>query len=363
MKNAALYRTISHLFVLASCVTCGFGNRRETLAPTAAATPTAGSRNDPGSVTGGSGTTAGSQVPGGASTTTTGGAPDPGVEGDGNYAIGPTYEHDPRMAQRNDVPHGTLHHFTLNSADSKIFTGGQAPFSRDVWLYMPAQYVAGSAAPFIVAQDGGNSMDLTTVLDNLIADKKLPVMLAVLINPGPDGNRNWEYDSVSAAYVSFIDTEVLPHIEAHFPVKFTTDPAGRATMGGSSGGAAAFTMAWFRPDLYSRVLTYSGSFTKLQSNDQYPHGAWGYHENLIAQSPAKNLRVFLEVGDMDLNTDPDGYHDWPAANMHMADALQKKGYHYRFLFAKNAKHVDYDVRLQTLPDALIWLWRGFPIAN
>ena len=134
-------------------------------------------------------------------------------------------------------------------------------------------------------------------------------------------------------------------------------------MGGSSGGAAAFTMGWFRPDLYRRILTYSGTFVNQHPDANYPHGCWEYHEHLIAENPAKPLRVFLEVGENDLNLDPqfgDNMHNWPKANKAMAAALSAKNYHYRFIYALGAGHVDGRVVGQTLPDTLVWLWRGYP---
>jgi enterochelin esterase-like enzyme len=124
-------------------------------------------------------------------------------------------------------------------------------------------------------------------------------------------------------------------------------------------------MAWFHPELYHRVLSYSGTFVDQQSpkNPQTPHGAWEYHEHLIPASERKPIRVYLEVGENDNNftKDTTGRHNWIAANQHMAEVLKAKGYHYRFEFAQGAKHVDGRVVNQTLPEALLWLWRGYPV--
>jgi enterochelin esterase-like enzyme len=136
-------------------------------------------------------------------------------------------------------------------------------------------------------------------------------------------------------------------------------------MGGSSGGAAAFTMAWFRPDLYRRMLTYSGTYVNQQSplNPQSPHGAWEYHEHLIPQSEAKPLRVWLEVSENDngAKRDEASLHNWVMANQRMVAALKAKGYHYCYVFARDAKHTDGRVTRQTLPAALEWLWQGYPV--
>lgn len=299
---------------------------------------------------------------------------DPGIEGDGDYEIGPDYVDAPEINPGPDVPRGDIYHFTMDSADSAIFPGVTGPYTRDVWIYVPKQYVDGTAAPFMVVQDGGGWRDVTSAtLDTLIDAQEVPVIIGIFINPGPgDGmgsERGLEYDRVSEDYTNFIETEVLPIIPAvpeiaaaHPGLAFTDDPSGRASMGGSSGGAAAFTMGWLRPDLYRRILTYSGTFVRQHSTDEYPHGAWEYHEHLIAEADEKPLRVFLEVSEHDNNLDGtymDGMHDWVAANQAMAAALAAKTYHYRFLYALNAGHVDGKVTRQTLPDTLRWLWRGY----
>jgi S-formylglutathione hydrolase FrmB len=149
-------------------------------------------------------------------------------------------------------------------------------------------------------------------------------------------------------------------------VKLTKDPNGRATMGGSSGGSCALIMAWYHPDLYRRVLTYSGTYVNQQwpPDPRTPHGAWEFHEHLIPDSKPKPIRIWMEVGDRD-NFNPnamhDNMHDWVVANENMAKALAAKGYHYQFVFARNAGHTDRTVKQQTLPEALEYLWNGYPI--
>ena len=302
-------------------------------------------------------------------------AADPGNEGDGEAAIGPDYADAPELAVKDGVPRGTVHEFTMNSEDSKIYPGiakdkpGQVvPYKRKVWVYVPKQYVPGTPAPFVVAQDGGGYVKtLPPVLDTMIHEKRLPVMVAVLINSGggdaQGSERGLEYDTVSGKYAEFVETEVLPRVARDYKVTFTKDPEGRATMGGSSGGAAAFSMAWFHPDLYRRVLTYSGTYVNQQSprDPKSPHGAWEYHEHLLPQADRKPIRVWLEVSENDNGSKRDeaSLHNWVLANQRMAAALKAKGYHYRYVFAKGAGHTDGRVTRQTLPGAMEWLWRGY----
>jgi len=213
---------------------------------------------------------------------------------------------------------------------------------------------------------------LFTALDNLIAQHRVPVMIAISIGNGSGdaqgSERGLEYDTMSGLYAEFVEKEVLPLVEKQYNVKLTKDPEGRATMGGSSGGSCALIMAWYHPELYHRVLTYSGTYVNQQwpSNPQTPHGAWEFHEHLIPNTPAKPLRIWIEVGDRDLlnpNVMRDNMHDWVAANEDMAKALAAKGYHYQFVFARNAGHTDRAVKQQTLPEALEYVWQGYPIGG
>jgi enterochelin esterase-like enzyme len=309
--------------------------------------------------------------------------------------IGPTHNRATEMVVQSGVPVGTIHRLSMESTDSKIYPGvarepntfgtvdpanpaklnlstsHPAPYTRRVAVYVPQQYIPGTAAPFIVGADGPDP-SLFIALDNLIVQHRVPPMIAISIgNGGGDAQgsqRGLEYDTMSGQYAEFVETEVLPLVEKQCNVKLTRDPDGRATMGCSSGGSCALIMAWYRPDLYHRVLTYSGTFVNQQwpYRDESPHGAWEFHEHLIPNSPAKPLRIWMEVGDRDLlnpNLMLDGMHDWVVANEDMAKALAAKGYRYQFVFARNASHCDGSVKQQTLPSALEWLWKDYPLAK
>ena len=244
----------------------------------------------------------------------------------------------------------------------RIVTSGAAPYTRRVAVYVPQQYVRGTVAPFIVGADGPDQM-LFTTLDNLISQKRVPVMIAISIGNGSGdaqgSERGLEYDTMSGLYAQFVESEVLPLVEKQYNVRLTKDPRARATMGCSSGGSAAFAMAWYRTDLYQRVLTYSGTYVNQQwpYNPETPGGAWEFHRTLIPNHPAKSLRVWLHVSDRDNFNDSDGMHDWVLANQRMAQALASKGYTYQFVFARNAGHCDRGVKQQTLAQALEWVWK------
>jgi enterochelin esterase-like enzyme len=310
-------------------------------------------------------------------------SPTPNV--DGNFIIGPTHPTAPESAAREDVPHGDIYEFTIESKDSKIYPGigreGNArtdpddpskiiveshpkPYTRKLAVYVPKQYVPGTAAPFIIGADGPDRL-LFTTLDNLIAQKRVPAMIAISIGNGSGdaqgSQRGLEYDTMSGLYAEWVESEVLPLIEKQYNVKLTKDPDGRATMGGSSGGSCALIMAWYHPELYHRVLTYSGTYVNQQwpANPETPHGAWEFHEHLIPNSPVKPIRIWMEVSDRDNLIARDNYHDWVLANENMAKVLAAKGYHYQFVFARNARHTDPDVKKQTLPGALEYIWQGY----
>jgi len=284
--------------------------------------------------------------------------------------------------------------FTMTSEDSKLYPGivrdpgtfgmpdpndpaklivttsHPGPYMRRVAVYVPKQYVAGTAAPFIVGADGIDRA-LFTALDNLIAEHKVPVMIAISIASGggdaQGSERGLEYDTMSGKYAEFVESEVLPLAEKMAGVKLTRDPDGRATMGGSSGGSCALIMAWYHPEWYHRVLTFSGTYVNQQwpSNPETPGGAWEFHRHLIADSARKPIRLWMEVGDRDLlnpNVMRDDMHDWVVANENMAKAVAAKDYHYQFVFAKNTGHDDGVVKRQILPEALEYVWQGYPIA-
>jgi enterochelin esterase-like enzyme len=318
---------------------------------------------------------------------------DPGTEGDGDITVAPPYDPHPDVLQKASSPHGKLYKFSMPSMgtlfeglDNTLSAANQHTFTRDVRLYVPKQYVDGKQAPFMVVQDGdGFVTDVQNSLDNLIAEKKVPIMLAVFVNnggnDGQDSERGLEYDTMSDRYSRFIDTDVLPAaqkdagVAADYPnLRFTDDPEGRSTYGCSSGGAAALTQGWFTPDKYRRIVTYSGTFVDQQDGQgvkapeeaQYPLGAWEYHSDpgLIANGPVEPLRVFLNANENDLQLDAqfnDMHHEWLVANQRTALALKAKGYHYRFVYGKGVGHCDGDLRKATLPDTLTWMWRGYPI--
>jgi enterochelin esterase family protein len=317
----------------------------------------------------------------------------PPVTADGNFILGPTHTPAPEMAVKEGVPQGSVFEFTMESTDSKIYPGimrepntfgkpdpdnpaklivttsHAAPYTRKMAVYVPKQYVPGTAAPFIIGADGPDKA-LFTALDNLIAQHRLPVMIAISIGNGSGdaqgSQRGLEYDTMSGLYAEWVEKEVLPLVETKFNVKLTKDPDARVTMGGSSGGSCALIMAWYHPELYHRVLTYSGTYVNQQWpwNAETPHGAWGFHDSLIPNSPVKPIRLWMEVGDRD-NFNPnimmDNMHDWVLANENMARVLAAKGYHYQFVFARNAGHTDRTVKQQTLPEALEYVWQGYPI--
>lgn len=299
----------------------------------------------------------------------------PGV-GVGDFSLSPPYAPAPENAPRAGVPQGKVLTFHLDHADSKFYPpapgrGGTPPGPREVNVYIPAQYVPGTPAPLLFCHDAMGMHDnkpapyLPTILDNLIADKRLPAMIAVMVMPS--NQRSLEYDTVSGKFAEFVEAEVLPRVVKECNVTFTTDPNARATLGGSSGGAAALSMAWFHPELYRRVLVFSGTFVNLRNDPvAAPHGAWEYHENFIPKTtPNKPLRIWLHVSDRDNGASGSsaGMGNWVIANQRMAEVLKAKGYPYQFVFAKEAGHVDRPVRATTLAPALEWLWQDYKPAT
>lgn len=316
----------------------------------------------------------------------------PPVDAIGNYLVGPDYVAAPATKPLAGVPEGRVQQFVMNSKDCKRFNPGIArkefgtvdpnnpktlivathpiDYKRTITVYVPAQYRAGTPAPLLVTHDGPvlgkPDKNLPRILDNLIAQKRIPPLVMVMVgNGGGDAQgheRGREYDTLSGLFAEFIEEEVLPLVEKNYGVTLTKDPSARATMGNSSGAAAAFTMAWYRPDLYRRVISFSGTFTNQQwpFNPETSDGAWGYHSKIIPGSPPKPIRVWLCVGDRDAynpNVLRDGMHDWVEANHRMASVLAEKGYRYQYLYCLDAGHGVGNARPQILPQALEWAWK------
>ena len=292
-----------------------------------------------------------------------------------------------------DVPKGKVQQFIIDSTETKIFNPGIArmkfgtvdpknpktlivdtheiDYKRQITVYIPAQHKPGTKAPFMISHDGPKgkpNMTLPRILDNLIAQKRIPpIVLIQIANGGGDAQghqRGREYDNMSGLFAEYIETEVLPRVEKACKLKLTKDPEGRAVMGSSSGGSASLIMAWFRTDLYRRVLTTSGTFVNQAwpFDPKYPDGAWGFHKTIIPNSPKKPIRLFISVGDRDLlnpNVMRDDMHDWVEANHQMAKVLRAKGYEYQYLFCLNSGHGIRNAKAQFMPHAIEWVWKGY----
>lgn len=263
------------------------------------------------------------------------------------------YTHGPDSKEQKDVPRGKV--IKMPAWKSKVFPGTV----RDWWVYVPAQYDGKTPAAVMVFQDGvwyqntKGDFRIPTVFDNLIHKKQMPVTIGIFLNPGnvppakpgEEGrsNRSFEYDTLSDQYARFLEKEILPEVSKKY--KLTSKASERAICGISSGGICAFTVAWERPDLFSKVLSHVGSFTNIRGGDAYP--------GMIRKTERKPIRVFLQDGTKDL----DNLHgSWPLANLQMEAALKFMKYDYKFVMGEeghNGKHGG-----AIMPESLKWLWRG-----
>ena len=315
----------------------------------------------------------------------------PPLDANDNFVIGPKYPKAPEWTAVKGVPTGKVSQFEIDSKETKLFNPGikrdkfgtvdpnnpktlivetkTFDYKRKIGVYVPAGYKEGTEAPFMVVHDGpGQAGGYKTMLDNLIAQKRIPpIVLISIANGGGDAQgheRGKEYDNMNADFATYIEDEVLPRVEKQCNVKLTKNPDGRAAMGSSSGGSCALIMAWFRTDLYHRVLTTSGTFVNQAwpYDPKFPGGAWEFHESIIPKEPKKPIRLFLSVGDSDLlnpNVMRDNMHDWVEANHRMAKVLKDKGYEYQYLFCQGAGHGIGNAQQQFLPHAFEWVWKGY----
>jgi enterochelin esterase-like enzyme len=209
--------------------------------------------------------------------------------------------------------------------ESRIFAGT----TRDWWIYVPAQYRAENPAAVMVFQDGdGPRAWAPTVFDNLIARKDMPVTVGVFVEPGgtkaPRDNRSFEYDTLSDQYARFLLEEILPEVEK--TVTLRHDAGSRAIAGQSSGGICAFTVAWERPGEFSKVISWTGSFTNIAAGNDLRSGGHNY-EALVRRVARKPIRVILQDGSNDLDSIPGS---WWLANQTLARSLEYAGYDFRY---------------------------------
>jgi enterochelin esterase family protein len=263
-----------------------------------------------------------------------------------DYTLGPDSQ------EQAGVPKGTVQEFSWK--ESKVYPGTE----RRCWIYLPPGFDAAKEYPLIVFQDGGGAVDpkgqfrAPIVLDNLIHKGDLPAMVALFINPGTvppavagakaRSTRSYEYDTPDGVYAKFLIDEMLPEVAKH--AKISPAPEQRAVVGISSGGICAFSVAWFRPDAFRKVITGIGSFTNIRAGVWYPAA--------IRKTERKPIRVFLQEGEKDL----DNVHgNWPLSNHDLVAALAFAGYDHKAVFGTEGhggKHLG-----SILPDALRWLWR------
>ena len=281
------------------------------------------------------------------------------------------------------VPSGTLSPKIIHT--SKIYDGMKSEY----WIYVPAQYDPKMPAALMVFQDGGGYIDRNgnnpalNVIDNLIAEKKIPVMICVFINPGDitdspgtptykfvqgfsdewhrtlkDSMRSTLYDTVSDRYARFLRDELLADVEAKYNIR--KDAYSRAITGLSSGGICSFNAAWQMPNEFSRVVSWIGSFTSIQWKERpdIPDGGQDYPEKILRE-PKRNIRIWLQDGDNDQENNR--YGSWPLANIRMANALKLKDYDFHFSFGKGTHNSGQGAA--EFPEEMIWLWRDYDSAQ
>jgi enterochelin esterase family protein len=250
---------------------------------------------------------------------------------------------------------------------SKVFTGTQHTY----WVYMPAQYDPEKPCALMIFNDGQamkaepGDVQGHRVLDNLIYRREIPVMLGVFINPGrrpdqPEPNpRDWgdktsnradEYNPPNENYGRVIVEELMPALKKEYNI--SPDPEQHGIMGASSGGCAAFAVAWFRPDDFRKVITFVGSFTDIRGGHIYPE--------LVAESPKKPIRIFMQDGRND-NRRPDNLKmDWFYQNVRLKDALEKKGYDLNYTWGMGNHGQKQGGAI--FPEMMRWLWRDHPVS-
>ena len=261
------------------------------------------------------------------------------------------------------VPRGKLSE--RKTLVSKIYPG----MSSNYWVYVNPGADLVNGAPLMVWQDGetivGNQdlmrQRLQIVSDNLVAQKKIPPMVHVLIQPGTGGQeaqmmRSIEYDTVSDRYGKYLMDEVLADVQQTYKIR--QDGYSRAIAGASSGAICAMNVAWYYPQQFSRVLSHIGSYTAIQRRPEKNQDGGYIVAQHVRRDPKKNLRVWMSDGadDMENNTG-----SWPLNNIQLANSLKLKGYDFHFRFGVSMHAIAQGA--MDLPESLAWLWRDYDPAK
>ncbi len=257
--------------------------------------------------------------------------------------------YEPPAIKSEDVPKGSVKQFTFQQ--SAIFPGT----TREVTVFIPAQYDASKPACVYVKTDGYNPRE-KELMEVMIATKEMPVTVGVFVRPGEvpapmkgttgRRNRDFEYDGINDNNVRFLVEELLPFVGKELQLNLSTDGNDRCMSGGSSGGIAAFTAAWNRPDAFSRVYAASGSWVAFRGGHEFP--------TMVRKFEAKPIRAFLTTATRDMENCAG---DWYTLDQEMDKALKFAGYDYQFRTVEGRHVAGYG---EYWREAMAYLWKGWP---
>jgi len=272
-----------------------------------------------------------------------------------------TYTLGPDSQPHEGVPKGTVTKYILKP--DRFYPGTPHHYA----VYVPAQYDASKPTPFMIFLDGsgalGNGVRVPVVFDNLIAKHEIPPMIGIFIDPGilpavseNDQNRYeriFEYDSLSGRFAQFLLEELIPEVAKKY--NLSKNPDDRGLSGVSTGAVGAFMAAWNRPDQFHRVLSFIGTYVAMKGADSLPA--------LVRKTEAKPIRVFMQDGTNDhiVPGEPYGISysgSWPINNQVMYQALEYSGYDVKLVMGTEGHNMKQGGAI--MPDALRWLWRGYP---
>ncbi len=222
--------------------------------------------------------------------------------------------------------------------------------ARDVWVYLPAGYVAhGPGYDVLVVFDGSEyreQIPLPRILDTLIAARRIAPTVAVLIDDGGDGARIAELGNVGW-FADWLARDLVPWVRAHWNV--TRDPHHVTITGSSAGGLAAAFAALVHPETFGNVLSQSGAFWRGAEASNDP--PWEWLTGRYAALPKRDVRLLLDVG----STETHGALGGAApsildANRHLRDVLVRKGYSVTYTEVPNGVHAPESWRLRLAGD-------------
>jgi enterochelin esterase family protein len=221
----------------------------------------------------------------------------------------PEYVPPPEIVYQPNIPRGTIDTLELQSQVLER--------SQMVYVYLPHDYEAGVPHPTLHVADGPDYLsraETKNILDNLIAERLIPGLVVVFLDPRtdplrPETNMRMVDYGISEEFNTYLTEELRDTLMSLYALD--PWPQNTAVMGASLGGLAATYAAWKHPDVFGLCAAQSPAYQ--WKNDTLL--------TMIATSPRKEIVFHISTGTI---------HDAKERSRRMNAILSQKGYQLRY---------------------------------